>query len=562
MTPRPLIVAVDDDRDAGELLEGELHRRYGADYGVSCLHAIDDARRRLALARERGERVALVLADQWMPDGTGSELLAEVRELHPQARRALLVDWGAWGERTTARAILAAMAVGSIDYYVLKPWHAPDEHFHRTVSEFLHEWSRTSPESRHEIAVVAEAMSPRAYEVTSLLSRNGIPHAVLRPDSDAGRRVLEAEGHDPGDGPLVVMRGRPALADPSAEDVARAYGARTRVGRRRTDFDVIVAGAGPAGLASAVYAASEGLRTLVVEREAVGGQAGSSSLIRNYLGFPRGISGAELAQRAYQQAWVFGAEFVLLCEVAGLRLGEERHTLVMGDGDEVSARAIVLATGVTYRRLGIPALEELQGAGVFYGASVSEAPALAGRDAYVVGGGNSAGQAALHLARDAHRVTIVVRGDSLAASMSRYLCDEIDAKPNIEVRLRTGVIDGSGNGRLERLVLADLDTGAHEEVEAAGLFVMIGAHPHTDWLPETIERDRWGYVLTDRDASGVHWPLDRRPLQYETCSPGVFAVGDVRARSVKRVASAAGEGAVAIRHVHEYLETPRLPAPA
>jgi thioredoxin reductase (NADPH) len=357
------------------------------------------------------------------------------------------------------------------------------------------------------------------------------------------------------------MRNGPVLVDPSPTEVASAYGAATRLGRRR-DFDLIIAGAGPAGLAAAGYASSEGLMTLVVEREALGGQAGSSSLIRNYMGFPRGISGAELAQRAYQQAWVFGAHFVLMCEVTGLRVGEGRHTVTLRDGSEASARAVVLATGVSYRRLGIPALEELSGAGVFYGASASEGPTLSGKDAFVVGGGNSAGQAAIHLADYARRVTMVVRRESLTETMSRYLCEEIEATPNIDVRLGTEVVDGGGEGRLQRLTLRECRSGETEDVEAAGLFILIGVRPHTDWLPETIERDEWGFLLTDRDASGDNWTLGRAPYQYETSVPGIFAVGDVRSRSAKRVASAVGEGSVVIQHVHEYLSSQSLPATA
>jgi thioredoxin reductase (NADPH) len=557
---RPVVLAVDADPGSLERIEGELGRRYAADYRIICVSSADRALADLEGLRDRGEPVAVVLADQWMPKMTGSEFLAQARELHPHAKRALLVDWGAWGDLETVRAILHTMALRDIDYYVLKPWSSPDEHFHRTISEFLHEWSRAAPSARHEVAVVGEPRSAGTHVLTSLLARNGVPHTVLTPDSDEARNLLADSGYDGSGVPLVLMRGRPMLVDPTPAEVAETYGAATRLGRRR-DFDVIIVGAGPAGLAAAVYAASEGLRTLVVEREAIGGQAGSSSLIRNYLGFPRGTSGADLAQRAYQQAWVFGAHVVLMCEVAELRAGADRHTVILSDDTEATGRAVVLATGVAYRRLGISALEKLHGAGVFYGASASEAPALAGEHAYVVGGGNSAGQAAMHLARYARAVTLLVRGASMAGSMSQYLRDEIEAAANVDVRLKTDVVDGGGAGRLEWLALRDTGSGETEEVEAAGLFILIGARPHTDWLPENIERDQWGFVLTDRDASGVHWALERPPHQYETCVPGVFAVGDVRSRSVKRVASAAGEGSVVIQHVHEYLSAQRESAP-
>jgi thioredoxin reductase (NADPH) len=366
--------------------------------------------------------------------------------------------------------------------------------------------------------------------------------------------VLERAGDDGTHGPVVAMRDGPVIVDATPKDVVRAYGATTELGHRR-HFDVIIAGAGPAGLAAAVYAASEGLQTLVVEGEALGGQAGASSLIRNYLGFPRGISGAELGQRAYQQAWVFGARFLVLCEVTALHVGEDRHTVVLSDGTSATARAVVLATGVSYRRLDIPALEALQGAGVYFGASLSEGPAVLGEDVYVVGGGNSAGQAALYLARYARQVTMVVRGGTLAESMSQYLREALRAAGNVEVRLSTEVVAGGGQGRLEHLVLRDASTGATDDVRAAALFVLIGARPRTDWLPPAIERDQWGYVLTDRDASGGHWTLPRAPYPYETSVPGVFAVGDLRARSVKRVASAVGEGSVVMQHVHHYVVT-------
>jgi thioredoxin reductase (NADPH) len=535
-----------------------LERRYGWDYDVRCLEAPAQTVEALAELRRSDVPVALVLADQWMPGMTGSEVLARVRDLHPHAKRGLLVDWGAWGDPDTTQAILQAMALGDIHYYVLKPSSSPDEYFHRIVTEFLHEWSRSVATARDEIVVVGAPLSAPTHRITSMLSRSGIPHSLVGPESADGRRLLEQAGAHGSVGPVVAMRGGPVLVGAGPKDVARAYGATTELGRRQ-DFDVIIAGAGPAGLAAAVYAASEGLQTLVVEGEAIGGQAATSSLIRNYPGFPRGIGGAELGQRAYQQAWVFGARFLVLCHVTGLHIGEDRHTVVLSDGCEATARAVVLATGVTYRRLGIPDLEDLQGAGVFYGASLSEGPTVTGKDAYVVGGGNSAGQAALYLARYARHVSVLVRTTSLAESMSQYLRDELASVGNITVRFSTEVVSGGGDGRLERLTLRDNASGSMEEVEAAGLFVLIGARPHTDWLPDGVERDRWGFVLTDRDASGAHWRLDRTPYPYETCVPGIFAVGDLRARSVKRVASAVGEGSVVIQHIHDLLGRPGDP---
>ena len=550
---RPALFVVDDEADWLDRMGQELRRRYSSDYRILCERSAPKALEALEAMRAAGEEVAVVLADQWIPEVTGSELLARVRELHPHAKRALLIAWGAWSDRPTADAVLRAMALGHIDYYVLKPWQSPDELFHRTMTEFLHEWARTHPSRPREIAVVAERSSSRAHELRSLLARNGVPHVFHPSDSAEGRRLLREAGRENAEVPVVVLLDGRVLVDPSNAELAGGYGVATELDERR-DFDVIVVGAGPAGLAAAVYASSEGLRTLVVERESIGGQAGSSSLIRNYLGFSRGISGAELAQRAYQQAWVFGTSFLLMREVAGLRAEGERHRVAISDGSSATARAVVLAMGVSYRRLGIPALEALNGAGVFYGASISEAQALAGQHAYIVGGGNSAGQAAMHLSRYAERVSVLVRGSSLAESMSRYLVDGLAAARNVEVRLNAQVVDGGGQGRLERLTVRDTVTGETDEAEAAALFVLIGARPHTDWLPEVVERDKWGFLLTGPDlAREDGWPLERPAVTCETNVPGLFAVGDVRHGSVKRVASAVGEGSVVIPQVGDYL---------
>jgi thioredoxin reductase (NADPH) len=553
-SPRlPTIIAVDDDAAALERVEEELRRRYSCDYRVVCERSPLAALRAMEEMRAAGEPVAVVLAAQWMDELKGPELLARVRELHPHARRALLIPWGGWGDRPTADAVLRAMALGQIDYYALKPWHSPDEFFHRTVAEYLHEWSRAALARPQEIAVVAEPRSPRAHELRSLLARNGVPHALHAPGSDEGRRLVETGGVAFTGVPLVITLDGTVLVDPSNAELAAAYGVATELGEGN-EFDVVVVGAGPGGLAAAVYAASEGLRTLVVERESIGGQAGSSSLIRNYLGFSRGVSGADLAQRAYQQAWIFGTRFVLMRDARSLSSENGEHVLAISDGSEVSARAVVLATGVSYRRLSAPGLEELAGSGVYYGASVSEASGLAGEDVFVVGGGNSAGQAAMHLARFARRVTMLVRGPSLAVTMSRYLIDEIEAAANVELLPGTEVVAAAGDGHLERITVRDRAGGEEREIPAAALFVLIGARPHTEWLPAAIERDERGYVLT---GPAVHrfdrWPLARPPQPYETSTPGVFAVGDVRNGSVKRVASAVGEGSVVIQQVHEHL---------
>ncbi|MGH9015652.1 MAG: FAD-dependent oxidoreductase [Acidimicrobiia bacterium] len=548
---RPVILAVDDDPSAISRIGAELERRYDRDYRIVFETSPTVALARLGEMKAAGDRVAVVLADQWMPEITGAALLSRVRELHPDAKRALLITWGEWGFQPTAEAVRGSMATGCIDYYVLKPWKSPDELFHRTISEFLHEWSRTDASTPRELTIVADPSSPRAAELRDLLGRNGVPYRFLRSDTPEGRdRLLEA-GLEGSTKPVVILLDGRVLVDPSNAEVARGYGVLTEFHDTR-EFDVVVVGAGPAGLAAAVYASSEGLGALVVEREAIGGQAGSSSRIRNYLGFPRGLSGAELAQRAYQQAWVFGTTFLMMRSVTDLRTEGDHHILAISDGTEVLAGAVVLAAGVTYCRLGIPALEELSGRGVFYGASVSQAQEFTDRQVYVIGGGNSAGQAAVHLGRYAARVTLVVRGDSLAASMSQYLRDEIDAAPNIEVGVATQVVDGGGEDRLEHLTLRESRTGTMSTVPADALFVLIGAEPHADWLPPEIRRDDPGFVLTGPDVA-AGWPLERPPFMFETSVPGVFAVGDVRSRSVKRVASAVGEGSVVIQQVHQHL---------
>jgi thioredoxin reductase (NADPH) len=550
--PPSFIVVIDDEAEPLQQMTNELARRYAADYRLLSYSSPEVALDKLASMARAGMEVALVLADQWTPTLLGGDVLREVAHSHPHAKRALLVDWGSWADRRTADAIAQAMALGHADYYILKPTNRPDEYFHRTISDFLYDWSRTAASTAREIVVVGEPLSARTHLLTNLLTRSGIRHAFVDPGSTDGRVLLEASASDAAGGPVVVMRGGRVLVDPTPIDVARAYGAATKLGRQRA-FDLVVVGGGPGGLAAAVHASSEGLRTVVVEREALGGQAGASTLIRNYPGFPRGISGGELGQRAFQQAWVFRARFLLFCEAVGLRACGGEHTVELQDGTEATARAVLLAMGVSYRQLDLPALEPFQGAGVYYGASAVEGRAVVGQDVYVIGGGNSAGQAAMHLSRFARRVTLVVRAGSLAESMSRYLVEEIDATENVFVRYDTEVVDGGGQLRLEYLVLRNNETEAIERVEARGLFVLIGASPHTEWLPDTIERDDWGYVCTDRDASGAHWMLDRPPYPYETCVPGVFAIGDVRSRSVKRVASAVGEGSVVIQHVLEYL---------
>ncbi|MGH2716510.1 MAG: FAD-dependent oxidoreductase [Thermoleophilaceae bacterium] len=557
-TNRPRVLVVEDEGEARARIRGELERRYGGDYRVRCEGSALAALAKLERWRAAGDAVALVLADQWMPDLTGEEFLARAKALFPDAKRALLVSFGAWGDRATADAMLRAMARGRMDYYVLKPWRRADEYFHRTVTEFLHEWERASSASPQEIAVICERRSPRSHQLRELLARNGVPHVVHDTDSAEGSRLLSEAGREGTREPVVLLLGGGVLVDPTNAELADAYGVSTSL-ESRSEFDVAVVGAGPAGLAAAVYASSEGLDTLIVERESIGGQAGSSSLIRNYLGFARGVSGSELAQRAFQQAWIFGARFLHTRAVTALRPGDGRHVLTLSDGSEATATAVVLATGISYRRLGIPELEALVGTGVFYGASVSAARVHAGQEVYVVGGGNSAGQAAVHLGRYAERVTILVRRGSLAETMSSYLINEIDAAENIDVRPHTEVTGGFGEGALEAIALRDCRSGRAETVPAGALFVLIGAEPHTSWLPAAVRRNEWGYLLSGPDLPPGSWPLRRRPLMLETSLPGVFAVGDARNGSTKRVASAVGEGSVVIEQVHQLVDSAEAP---
>ncbi|GAB3301483.1 FAD-dependent oxidoreductase [Geodermatophilus aquaeductus] len=543
----PLLVAVDDDPGLLRDVERELRTRYAGDYRVCCLGSAGEALAVLRRLAGAGEEVALVLAGEVVDGRSGTELLAEVPRSFPHAQRVLLVAWGHLGDSGTGNAIFDAVATGRMDHYVIRPAPPPDEQFHQAISGSLLAWADARGSAPHTVDVVGETWTGRASELREVLGRCAIPHRFCLADSEQGRTLLAGTG--PRTLPLVVMPSGHVLEDPSDAEIARAAGSTVDPDRDR--YDLVIVGCGPAGLSAGVYGASEGLRTLVVDSGSLGGQATSSSAIRNYLGFPRGVSGAELARRAYQQAWVFGARFAFMQRVTDLAPEPDGIALTLDTGGVAVARAVVLATGASYRLLGVPALEALRGAGVFYGAAASEAPLVAGRDVVVVGGANSAGQAVLHLAHYARRVTLVVRAATLAAGMSDYLVRQIEATPTIEVRTGTEVVDGGGEGWLERLVLRDRATGTRETVAADGLFLMIGARPHTEWLPPAVQRDAAGFVMTgpDVDAGG----RDRAPLPLETSLPGVLAVGDVRHGSVRRVASAVGEGSIAIQQVHRLL---------
>jgi thioredoxin reductase (NADPH) len=537
MAELPLILAVDEDAEALRRITAEL-QRYARDYNVICGPSAEAALAQLEKLHDLGEAVAVVLAARGTGELKGERLLERVHDLHPHAKRALLIPWGGWADEETADAIRNAMALGYIDYYAIKPFSSPDEIFHRLVSEFLQEWRRQNAPGRRELTIVADPWSPRGEALRTYLSRNGVPHAFHTPESPEGIEFLASCNQEGAEVPVVVLEDGSPLVDPEPQDVAQ-HGTRMQTDLDHTAFDVVIVGAGPAGLAAAVYASSEGLDALVVEPENISGQAGSSTRIRNYLGFSRGVSGAELMQRAYQQAWVFGATFLVTRRVDGIDPGGAGFGISISGGLEVEARTVILAMGVSYRRLDVPGLADLVGYGVNYGSSPSEARQFSGGNVYIVGAANSAGQAAVHLARYAASVTLVCRGPAVSQTMSRYLVDEIEAKENIHVRNRTQVVEVHGEGRLERLTLRGPD--GDETVAATALFVLIGAEPRADWLPEEIERDERGFVVAGPT--------------YETSVPGIFAIGDVRAGSVKRVASAVGEGSVVIQHVHRYLES-------
>jgi len=551
----PVILAVDADPAGLAGVERELLDRYSRHYDVVCTASAAEARDRLTQFRENGNDVAVVLAGKEVDDPSCSELLAEVRRLHPHAKRALLVGWGEWGFRETGDAILEAIEHGKIDHYVVRPVAPPDELFHHSISTFLLEWAEERRTAPYAIQVVGDSWSGRAAALRNVLERCAFPHAFCLADSDEGRRLLEGSSRET-ELPVVILPDGTTLTNPSDVELTRATGSSVEPGEG--EVDLLIVGAGPAGLSAGVYGASEGLRTLIVDTHGIGGQARSSSLIRNYLGFPRGVSGGVLARQAYEQAWVFGARFAFMQHVTGLRADADRLVATLSEGATVSARAVVLATGVAYRRLGIPALEALAGAGVFYGGSGSDVHRMSGQDVYVLGGANSAGQEALHLARYARRVTLVVRG---TPGMSHYLVRQLAATPNVEIRLGTEIVGGGGDGWLTHLVLRDRASGAETPVAADGLYLSIGARPHTEWLPAEIARDDRGFVLTGADVPRDTWPLERDPLPLETSMPRVLAVGDARHGSVKRVASAVGAGSIAIQVVHRLLEADDASAP-
>ncbi len=546
-----MLLTVDDDPGVSRAVARDLRRRYGQDYRVVRAESGSRALETLREIKLRGDVVAVLLADYRMPEMSGLEFLEQAMDLFPHARRALLTAYA------DTDAAIQAINVVDLDHYLLKPWDPPEEKLYPVVDALIELWLVTGDKAVTETKVVGHRWSAHSFEVRDFLARNSVPYRWLTVEQPEGLRLLEAAGLDVTNIPLVVTPAGDCLVDPSVEELAARVGLSTTPA---TDFyDTVIVGGGPAGLGAAVYAASEGLRTVLLERQATGGQAGQSSRIENYLGFPDGVSGAQLTDRARRQAHKFGAEILTARSVASLEARGSSRVISFANGSEVAAHTVVLATGVAYHKLNVPGAEQLTGLGVFYGSAATEAPACAGEHVYVVGGANAAGQAAMFLSRHARRVTLLVRADGLERSMSYYLVRQIRDRPNIQVRPQTQVVGMAGQQHLERLSLCDTRNGSVETVSASFLFVFIGAAPCTEWLDGVVERDPKGFLLTGPDLlvggrRPTGWPLDRDPYHLEGSVPGIFAAGDVRANSVKRVASAVGEGAMAIQLVHRYLE--------
>ncbi|MDQ6744244.1 MAG: FAD-dependent oxidoreductase [Candidatus Dormibacteraeota bacterium] len=549
---KPAILTVDDDPMVSAAITRDMRSRYGADYRIVRATSGPEALAVLTKLALRDQPVALIAADQRMPQMTGIQMLGQARTHAPNAKYVLLTAYA-----DTDVAIKAINEIG-LDYYLLKPWDPPDERLYPVIDDLLGDWRRANPDHTSDVRVVGHRWSERTHDIKRFLASNHVPYHWYDVERDAeAQRLRDLAGAAPADLPLVLVPDGDTLRSPSTLDLAGALGLRTSAGQPL--YDVCIVGGGPAGLAAAMYAASEGLSTVVVEREAPGGQAGQSSAIENYLGFPKGLTGSDLALRAIAQVTRFGAEMVLARDVVGFESrGPVRAVLFEGSG-EIEARALVAATGVSYRRVGAAGIDELIGRGVYYGVSAGEASQCQGDDVYIIGAANSAAQAGLNLARFAKRVVLVVRAATLKDTMSHYLIERIATTPNIEVRYGCEVVAARGDGHLEVLTLADRISGVTEEVPAGWLFIFIGASPRTEWLGPQVVRDERGFVVTGQDLLGPgnagRWPLTRPPFALETSVPGVFAAGDVRLDSMKRVASAVGEGAMSIYLVHRYLAT-------
>jgi thioredoxin reductase (NADPH) len=549
---KPTILTVDDDPAVSQAISRDLRSQYGAEYQIVRASSGAEALTVLTEFALRDRPVALIASDQRMPEMTGVEFLEQSRRHAPEAKLVLLTAYA-----DTDVAIKAINDIG-LDYYLLKPWDPPAERLYPVIDDLLSDWREAHLDDSGELRVVGHRWSERSHELKTFLARNHVPYRWLDLErDDEAQRLQDLAGAGRADLPLVLVPDGETLRSPSTLELAVALGLRTSA--EQPLYDLCIVGGGPAGLAAGVYGASEGLQTVVVEREAPGGQAGQSAAIENYLGFPKGLSGADLTHRAVAQVKRFGAEMVLARDVVGFETRGPVRAILFADGSEIEARAVLIATGVSYRLLDAPGLEALTGRGVYYGATASEALLVENDDVYVVGAANSAGQAALNLARYARRVVMLVRSDSLEKSMSKYLVERIRGAENIEVRLQTEVVAGRGDDHLEAITVADRASGAEEEALTNWVFVFIGASPRTDWLGAGVARDAKGFLVTGPDLlarkEGPRWPLTRPPYPLETSVPGVFAAGDVRLDSMKRVASAVGEGAMSVYLVHRYLGT-------
>jgi len=545
---KPVLFTIDDDPAVLNAVERDLRKQFGRDYRILKADSGAAALESLKQLQQRSEAVALFLADQRMPQMTGVQFLEQARALYPDAKRVLLTAYA-----DTEAAINAINRV-ALDYYLMKPWDPPEERLYPVLQDLLDDWLAAFRPPFEGIRVIGHRWSPAAHHIKDFLARNQIPYQWLDVETDdQARRIVESLGSEAAQLPLVLFPDGSHLAQPKNVQIAEKIGLKTRAGM--PFYDLIIVGGGPAGLAAAVYGASEGLRTLLIEKDAPGGQAGTSSRIENYLGFPVGLSGADLARRAVAQASRFGVEILTPAEATGIRLKDSYRIVTLADGSEVSCHALLIATGVSYRTLDIPGLDALTGAGVYYGAAITEAMSCRDKDVFIVGGGNSAGQGAMYLSKYARSVTMLVRRESLADSMSQYLIDQIHATPNIAVRTRASVVGVRGATGLESITLCNDATGQEQTVSAGALFVFIGAQPRTDWVAGVVERDEYGFIKLCAGTRPKGWPLERLPYLLETNLPGIFVAGDVREQSMNRIASAVGEGAMAIYFIHQYLAT-------
>jgi thioredoxin reductase (NADPH) len=548
---KPVILAVDDDPQVLRAVERDLRRKYAREYRVLRADSGESALDALDKLKLRGDPVALFLVDQRMPRMTGVEFLEKAVEMFPDAKRDLLTAYA-----DTDAAIRAINEVG-LDYYLQKPWDPPEEHLYPILDDQLDDWQADFKPPFEGVRVIGDRWSPDSHRVRDFLARNRVAFRWLDVESsEEARQIVERLDHGAPKLPVVVFQDGSHLEAPGNREVAERIGLRTRA--ERPFYDLIIVGGGPSGLAAAVYGASEGLKTVLIEREAPGGQAGTSSFIENYLGFPKGLKGSELARRAVDQARKFEVEILTPQEVAEVRVEDPYRIVRLADGTELSCHALIVATGVSYRKLDAPGVDRLTGAGVYYGASLTEAFSFKDEDVYIVGGANSAGQAAMFFSEHARKVVVVYRGDSLRKSMSEYLVKQVEGKENIEVRLNSSVIEAEGEDHLERISINNSASGETEIVPTQSLFIFIGAVPHTDWLDGVVERDKRGFILSGPDLfkpgeRPKGWKLDRDPYLLETNVPGIFVAGDVRHGSIKRCASAVGEGSIAIQFIHQYL---------